>query len=145
MVKQEKLFKYQFHIDRLLAEGYIMPNVTEANEKHAFRFVFSQSNERNHIPVCIQNPKRQLPDNLKLTGYSLSCFADDEKAENKYHALQKSFRLISSTIGDSLANGTLTSNDGMITEEDEHTSHFDLFEYTSCNLNDSFTIKKALI
>lgn len=142
---QQKTFKYQSQIDHLLTEGYHMPDITEATDKHAFRFVFGDSPERNHIPVCIQNPKRQLPDRLKLTGYSLSCFADGAKAEKKYYALQKSFRLISSVIGDSLASGVLTSNDGMVTEEDTHTSHFDLFEYTSCNLNNSFTIKKTLI
>lgn len=145
MVKQGKIYKYQSHIDHLLAEGYCMPDVTEAINISAFRYVFSNSPERNHIPVCIQNPKRQLPDGIKLTGYSLSCFADGTKAEKKYYALQKSFRLISSVIGDSLANGVLTSNDGMVTEVDTHTSHFDLFEYKSCNLNNSFTIKKALI
>lgn len=138
-------YKYQSYIDALLLEGCAMPELYMPDGKESYRFIFLNDETRNHLPVCIMNPKRQLPGSQKLAGYSLSCFADGDKAEEKYRTLQRSFKLISTAIGDGLAKGNLCNEDGAITKENEQTSHFELFEYTTCNLNKTFTLEKKLI
>lgn len=137
-------YKYQEFIDKLAVEGFDMPQVYSPEMKDSYRFVFSNQPEKNHLPVCVSNPKRILPGPIKTSGYALSCFGTQAKAENRYKALSSSFKRISSAIGDSLANGCITNEDGMITSEDK-TSHFDLYEFENCNLNKTFNITKSLI
>lgn len=131
-------YKYQEYIDRLLAEGYVMPEVHAPNGMAAFRYVFSESHPNNHKPVCIQNPSRRLPDGEKFSGYALSCFNSRLNAEHRYAALCKSFKRTPKTIGNALCGGTLSNEDGMVTEPDTNSGHFDLYESKSCNLSRTF-------
>ena len=48
------------------------------------------------------------------------------------------------SVGETLSTGVLDGNDGLITEEGKHT-HFDLFEFESCNLSNKFTPIEKLI
>lgn len=132
-------YKYQKELDALKDVGFDMPKVELPNGKAASRFVFSSDTSRNHIPVCVSNPKRVLPGPIKTSGYALSCFGDSNKAKSRYAALKATFKQIQQTIGDSLAQGIISNNDGQITEEDINTSHFDLYEYKTCDLNKTFT------
>lgn len=77
-------FKYQEFIDRLIAEGCIMPKLYNPNGMKAYRFVFANNNAPNHKPILIQRPSRILPDNEKTSGYALSCFDDRQKARLRY-------------------------------------------------------------
>ena len=47
-------------------------------------------------------------------------------------------------VGETLSTGLIDGNDGLITEEGKHT-HFDLFEFESCNLSNKFTPIEKLI
>lgn len=137
-------FKYQTYINRLLEEGYTMPKLHEPNGMDAYRYFFANGNVNNHKPVCIQNPTRRLPDNEKFSGYALSCFDNQQKAEQRDAALCKSFKKVPKAIGDSLCGGKLENSDGMITSPDSHSGHFDLYEFTSCDLSKTFNTIEQL-
>lgn len=137
-------FKYQTAIDELLAQGLSLPELFAPNGLHAYRFVFESSHERNNKPVCVQNPKRVLPNNVRLSGYALSCFNNQGKAEQRYRDLCESFPRTPLTIGDSLSGGELHNEDGMITAPDVNTGHFDLYESEVCDLNKSFKLIERL-
>lgn len=137
-------YKYQEYIDKLLSEGYIMPEVHAPNGMKAFRYVFSENNSNNHKPVCIQKPSRILPDNEKFSGYALSCFDSKPNADRRYAALCRSFKRTPKIIGDALCAGTLKNIDGMVTTPDTRSGHFDLYESTICDLSKTFKIIEQL-
>lgn len=133
--------KYQTYIDKVVSEGAVMPELIVPEEKLAYRFVFSDNPEKNHIPVCVMNPKRILPNDVITSGYALSCFGDENKATDRYATLKQSFKMIAKTIGDALSEGNISKDDGLITIESESTSHFDLYEFEHCNPAAIFTTK----
>lgn len=133
-------FKYQEQISRLIAAGCELPRLKQPGEMEAFRFVFSGSSLLNHKPVCIQNPARRLPGNLKISGYALSCFDSRAHAERRYAALCKSFKNAPKALGDALCGGILRDEDGMVTEVEADTGHFDLYESEACDLGKTLKI-----
>lgn len=137
-------FKYQEHINKLLAQGLKMPELHTPNGMDAYSYVFSDNNSNNHKPVCIQNPSRRLPDNEKFSGYALSCFNSKEKAERRYSSLCKSFKRTPKVIGDSLCEGHIENEDGMVTTPDVDSGHFDLYESETCDLSSTFNIIEKL-
>lgn len=139
-----KRFKYNTDIEKAINTGAVLPQLFAPNDKDAFRFVFSAYPERNHLPVCVSNPKRVLPQAVKTSGYALSCFGIEEKAMQRFEALKRSFKLIATTIGDAIAYGQIANADGMITEEDTATSHFDFYEFENCTPSDIFTLKTVI-
>ena len=138
------VFKYQRQIDSLLSEGLRLPPLHAPNGMAAYRYVFSEDNQNNHRPVCIQNPGRKLPDNEKFSGYALSCFDSQSKAEQRYKALCKSFKRTPKAIGDSLSSGKLNNEDGLVTTPDKNSGHLDLYESDSCDLSKTFKIIEIL-
>lgn len=138
-------YKYQLNIDTLIKKGIPMPHLHQPNDMAACRFTFMQPNSNCHKPVCIQNPARVLPDNVKMSGYALSCFNNSKKAEKRYLAIRKSFKRAPLVIGDAICEGKLTNDDGMVTEADNDSGHFDLYEFPQCDLSKTFKIKKSLI
>lgn len=147
MAEQEVKFKYQKQIDELLATGCHLPELFAPNNLPACRFAFSDKGRTNHIPQYLSNPKRMLQDTGKgranISLLSLSCFATTDKAETFYANLRKAFKNVSDSIGDSLAEGNLTNDDGRKTSTATN-GHFDFYEYESCDLNRSFRITKSL-
>lgn len=141
----ERKLKYQICIDKVVALGATMPELFVANNKHSYRYVFSDNQEKNHIPVCIANPKRILPKDVMTSGYALSCFGSEEKAKERYNALKQNFKMIVKTIGDALSEGTITDNDGMVTAEAEATTHFDFYEFEQCTPAEIFTTKYQFV
>lgn len=137
-------FKYQKYIDDVIAEGYTMPELHQPNGMDAYRFAFADDNPNNHKPVLIQNPSRKLPGSERLSGYALSCFDNQRKAERRYASLCKSFKRTPKAIGDSLWSGTLHNDDGMVTSADSTSGHFDLYESASCNLTRTFKVIEML-
>lgn len=137
-------FKYQAYIDRLIAEGYAMPQLKDPNGMEAYRYAFSKANPNNHKPVCVQNPARVLPDNERFSGYALSCFNSRERAEARYSALCKSFKRTPKVIGDALYRGEISNADGMVTEADAKSGHFDLYESVAADLSKTFLFEKLL-
>ncbi len=74
---------------------------------------------------------------------ALSCFVTEHQAESFYAHLRKAFKNAVISIGDALAEGTLTNEDGMKTSESSN-GHFDFYEYENCDLNKTFKITKIL-
>lgn len=102
---------------------------------------------QNHVPQYMTNPKRMLQDitsgKATTSLLSLSCFTTPDKAEAFYTNLQKAFRNISNSIGDSLAEGKLTNDYGLKTASGNN-GHFDFYEYEGCDLNRTFQITKTI-
>ncbi len=121
-----------------------MPTLHEPNGMDGYRYVFADGNDNNHKPVRIQNPSRRLPDNEKFSGYALSCFDSQQKAEKRYAVLCKSFKRTPKAIGDSLSGGTLRNEEGLVTTPDKISGHFDLYESTVCDLNKTFKFIETL-
>lgn len=141
-------FKYYTEIQNILGENVQMPPLFAINQKIAFRFVFSDKPEKNHIPVYKQKPRRIISDkdknSLSTSGFALSCFEDENQAEKRYKQLKAHMKNISLTIGDALCAGYLSQSDGLITESNNET-HYDLYEFKDCDLSQSLTIKKSLL
>ena len=137
---EEGKFKYQKQIDELLAMGCQLPELFAPNNMRACRFAFSEEGHTNHIPQYMSNPKRMLLDMGKgkanTSFLALSCFA--------YINLRKAFKNAANAIGDSLSEGQLANEDGKKTSTAAN-SHFDFYEYESCDLNKTFQITKSLM
>ena len=145
---EEGKFKYQKQIDELLAMGCQLPELFAPNNMRACRFAFSEEGHTNHIPQYMSNPKRMLLDMGKgkanTSFLALSCFASAETAESFYINLRKAFKNAANAIGDSLSEGQLANEDGKKTSTAAN-SHFDFYEYESCDLNKTFQITKSLM
>ena len=145
---EQKKFKYQKQIDELIALGCQLPALFEPNNMNACRFAFSEPGHVNHIPQYISNPKRILHDisqgNSNPSLLALSCFTTPEHACCFYQNLSKAFKKVAISIGNSLAEGILTENDGKNTAPSSN-GHFDFYEYEGCDLSKSFQITKALL
>ncbi len=138
-------FKYQKQMEGLLKEGLKMPELHSPCGMEAYRYVFSNGDNRNHKPVLVLNPTRSLPDELKFSGYALSCFDNEDKAVSRYRKLCKTRKKISLVLGDALSFGHLNDTDGMISNVDLDTRHFDFYEFENCDLSNTFSIKRILI
>lgn len=140
-------FKYRTELQMLEDQGIFLPQLYIPESKTSFRYVFSDKPEKNHLPVYIQTPKRAInaADKNKLTaaGFSLSCFENEEKAIIKYNEYKSHSPNIKNTLGDSLSTGIIDKTDGLITTATEN-SHFELFEFSTCDLSKKFQIKKTL-
>lgn len=148
IIKMEsKNYKYQKQINELLALGCQLPQLYNPEGICSCRFAFSDSSRPSHIPQYMTNPKRLLQDIEKgkatTSLLALSCFDSLSNAETFYANLQKAFKNISSSIGDSLSEGKLQNEDGQKTET-ARTGHYDFYEYEGCDLNKAFTITKNL-
>lgn len=135
-------FKYKQHIDNLLSLGIALPELVSPNGKLSYRYIFKDAPEKNHIPQYIKNPKRALTAIEKSTattsGYALSCFEREDKAKSRFASLEANIQNIRKTIGDSLASGTISVSDGLISIAESGTTHFDLYEYCTCDLSTTF-------
>lgn len=144
---QERKFKYQNLIDKLVEEGCQLPPLYVPNNMRACRFAFSSDGHPNHIPQYVTQPKRMLQDVAKGRGntslLALSCFATVPQAESFYSNLRKAFKNALNSIGDALAVGVLANEDGLKTM-DSSNGHFDFYEYENCDLNKTFKITKTL-
>lgn len=144
---QEKQFKYQNWIDELAEQGCLLPPLFPPRNMQACRFAFSFDEHRNHIPQYISHPRRMLRDVAQGRGntslLALSCFDTEPHAERFYTNLRKAFKNVVSAVGDALAEGVLTDEDGLKTAESSN-GHFDFYEYENCDLNKTFKITKLL-
>jgi hypothetical protein len=140
----EKL-KYGEEIASLISTGACHPTqFYEPVNKEAYRFVFRNELDKNHIPVYKQNPSRILNGKSNTSGYALSCFCSKECAEKKYSELLSLYPFIFKSIGDHLSTGILENGDGRITS-DTPSGHFDLYEFVDCDLNKKFEILYSLV
>lgn len=144
----EPILKYRSEIDLLIEKGAVLPSLQTAENKVAYRYVFSEEHSNNHKPIYVQNPKRFISDadrnKLNTSGYALSCFVSEEQATSKFESLKRNNKNIALALGDSMASGTLAPEDGKVTEVSE-SGHFDLYEFCDCDLNSKFTVNKKLV
>ncbi len=134
------------HLDINYGEG-LHTQVFDIENLKAFRFVFKDKPEKNHLPVYINSPKRTLGGTNRkvcIEGYALSCLETLEAAENYFNYLINSAPNIPKSIGNSIAEGILTTLDGVVENPDTH-KHFELFEYENCNLSSKFVTIKEMI
>lgn len=140
-------YKYQSEFDFFIEKGYVLPLLYPIESKEAYRYVFADDIQRNHIPPHKLHPnrlKQQIREGrVDLNGFALSNFESEKKAISFYRFLHKTCRNAYKQIGDSLSFGILSSADGMITATNPK-GHFDLFESEECNLNKTFKIIKPL-
>ena len=143
----KKPFKYKALIDQLLAAECHLPALSLPNGMTACRFAFGEEGHPNHIPQYVSNPRRMLQDmgkNAATTSLlALSCFTTSDRAEAFYTNLLKAFKHAASSIGDSLAEGILTNDEGMMTTPSAN-GHFDFYEYEGCDLNKTFHITRKI-
>ncbi len=143
----KQTFKYQSLIDQLLAMGCHLPVLSLPDDMNACRFAFAEDGHPNHIPQYVSNPRRMLQDLGKNTAttslLALSCFTTSERAEAFYANLRKAFKHAVNSIGDSLSEGILTNDDGMMTTPSTN-GHFDFYEYEGCDLNKTFHITRKI-
>lgn len=144
----EKL-KYKDDIRLLIDKGIDLPDLFEPNRLVAFRYAFSETNPNNHLPIYKQYPQRliQDKDKMKLTtsGFALSCFDNEEKAETQYRRIIKTHKKFSKTAGDSIAKGTLQIEFGRVSEINQKSRHFDFYEFSDFIANGCFIITNSLI
>lgn len=75
-------FKYQDEIDSEINQGCAFPLLHEPNGMLAYRFIFDYEHPNNFLPPLKIKPKRRMDASIRVTGYALSCFEDQDKAEN---------------------------------------------------------------
>ena len=141
------VFKYQREIDLFIGQGYELPQLYGIRSKDAFRYVFANNNQHNHIPPHKLHPNRLAQqiknERVDLTGFALSNLETEDKAIAFYRYLHKICKNVKKQIGDSLSYGILYNSDGLITSTDSK-GHFDLFESDTCILSLSFNIVRSL-
>lgn len=144
---KNKSFKYQRQLEELLLQGCQLPKLYKPNDMHACRFAFSSGERTNHLPQYVSNPKRMLQDIKRgksdTSLLALSCFDSAERAVAFYKNLTKAFKNTALTIGDALAEGNLSNDDGLKSSTGQN-GHFDFYEYVNCDLNKSFHITKQI-
>jgi len=142
-------FKYQTELNRLFESGRKLPSLGVPQSKLAYRYVFDYEHPNNHKPIYVQNPKRRQfhvdCDKLTTSGYALSCFEKKESAVQQFKNLKNTHKNIDNSIGNALCGGFLDEKDGLITDSNEKTTHFDLYEYCECNLGGKFEIQQRLV
>lgn len=125
-----------------------MPEVSPIVPCDCYRFAFENCPGKNHIPQYISNPQRRLTDikrnRASMTLLALSCFLDEENAIARYEDLKKNIPQIGKSVGDSLYVGHIAEADGMVTVPNIET-HFNLFESSTCDLNQTFSYSKSLL
>ena len=108
--------KYLEQIEHLISLGLELPSLIEPNDKKAYRFIFKNTPDRNHLPVYIMKPQRVLSElkksNATTSGYALSCYEDMNKAREEFYSLKSRFPKIKVTVGDSLSTGNISNTDG---------------------------------
>lgn len=141
--------KYKKEISCLLEQGLMLPALFTPVNKDAFRFISKSSTKNNHLPAYKIKPQRILQDEAKhkltTNGYSLSCYDTEEDAQNAYDIFKISFKNIESTLGDAIGSGSLSENDGLITNSNKITKHFEFYEYIDFDPHSCFTICKVLL
>lgn len=141
-------FKYKTEIENFISLGIALPMLDEPNDKVAYRYIFKDNPQKNHIPAFIKKPQRALTEiensNPSTSGYALSCYEREDKAKEQFAKLEANFKKIRKSIGDSLSSGTLTNADGLISIADASSTHFDLYEFCECDLNRTFKLQCAL-
>jgi len=121
------------------------PTDAEPFERQVYRFVYGEIGDpRKFLPMAKKNPQRRLKDDHECCiAHALSMFATKDGAVVRYRKLQKTHKRIHKTIGNHLAEGTLTKSDGRGTPPDGG-QHLSFFEAENIDLAGKFQIVEVL-
>ena len=137
-------YKYQAEIDALIQQGLKMPEVVKPNDLKGFRFVFKTDLGKSYLQNYIMKPQRAIMNGQRkvdIGGYALSCFTPKDKAIKYYRLLAKNMRNISKAICDGISSEIIVNNDGNITTP-ANNGHYNLFEFSSCDLSKTFNLEE---
>ena len=111
----------------------------------SFRYVFADP-AGSFLPVLARSPKRALrwDDIERCGGWALSFFSSAEAARIQFELLRRNNPGIHKTLGDRIAVGDLSQDDG-VSSEPEPDGHFELHEYEGVKLYDRFSELEVLI
>jgi hypothetical protein len=140
-------YKYQLHIEKYNltncppVDGAILPC-------ECYHYIFEDIQDKNNfLPHSMRKPEDFviLQDSKKCSWIGLSCYADYEKAvENWNHWNKIKKGKFAKQVGNFLSKLKLDINDGT-TSIKESNSHFNFYEYQSCELHKKITGTIALI
>ena len=93
------------------------------------------SYQNSFLPVALINPKRFMnaSDAKKCSSWALSMFLSEQHATNFFKKLEITVKNARKTLGDHVAELSLTANHGFQTTADNK-GHFDLHEFDGVNL-----------
>jgi hypothetical protein len=135
-------FKYQAQLDGIPdcpATHFVPRSVS------AFRYVFSDKLAESFEPVLTKKPRRALDwnDAKRCSGWALSFFTSVRAAKEQFEAFKKVNPCIDKTLGDAIASGSITADDGVCCEPDS-AGHFELHEHAGVELSHAFALVQAL-
>ncbi len=111
-----------------------------------YRWIHKNFNHENNFkPVLLINPSRiDEFDSCeqKCSGYGLSLFIDEKKAEKKLKSFLRRKPMLSEVFGDSIAIGKLNEEDGVANKPD-NSGHFTLHESEASNIKLKFKFLKT--
>jgi len=139
-------FKYKSKMLEAGVGDVCPPTESISQEIQAFRFIYEKiEDDRNFVPAYIKKPQRfnDKSDTEKCSGFGVSLYKSEEHAIKKYSALANIIQNIGKTIGTHLAQGKVLKDFGVITPIDIE-GHFDLHEFDSCNLQNSFVVVRKI-
>ena len=141
----EKKLKYKSEHTKLDCECPPTESFTHKNVE-AFRWVHKDFNHENNFkPVLLITPSRidEIDScESQCSGYGLSLFIDEKKAEKKLISYLKRKPMLSEIFGDSIAVGKIDKEDGVINEPDKK-GHFTFHESDKSNIKLKFEFLKT--
>lgn len=136
-------YKYQQHITKITG----CPPRQGRARTLAYRWVKNPTGPNDFLPPALKNPKRLkncTTQNEACSSWALSMHDTIDASLDAYKNLQKTVVNIKKLFGDHIAEGFLTSNDGLITKSSQN-GHFDFHEYTTSNVQSKFTLVLSIL
>jgi hypothetical protein len=136
-------YKYQGALDGIpeCPASHFSQMATEA-----YRYVFTSNVRGSFLPVLELNPKRALKftDLQRCSGWALSLFVSARTARANFEALRRTNPKIHKALGDAIAHGVITQQDGLCCAADE-VGHFDLHEFANTEISSRFSVVETLV
>lgn len=113
--------------------------------RECYRFTFDViEHPNNFLPVAKINPARKFPDDtVCCSAHALSFYETKDAAIKAFSDLLNKFKQARKAVGSHVAKGTITEDDGGVTEIDDK-GHFDLFENDGIDWVPRFEIIEGL-
>ncbi len=140
-------FKYQKDYINLLPEICPPENYVPLKNENVYRWVFEDIRDpENFVPQYHKNPKwfNNWNDTEKCKAMALSMFNSLENAENRFNTIKLAIgEKVYKTLGNNIAKGQITENDGVNEEVDEN-GHFNHHSSIEADYSNKFIIIKKL-
>ncbi|WP_225010553.1 hypothetical protein [Pseudomonas aeruginosa] len=140
------MLAYQAEISALNNSGVQCPPVDAiADDRLAWRWVFSPITSLSAEPVAIRNPRRlhSQNDTQKCSFWALSMHASKAQSVAAFQAILKHHPKAKKLLGDHVASVAITSDHGLCTTA-QHNGHFDFFSYATTNVTSMMAVSERL-